>query len=299
MTDSAPSPLFGPMRLPFLILTPACVLVGIATAVWSGATISPLPVLMALAGAVAAHISVNALNEYDDFRSGLDFKTSRTPFSGGSGALPGNPRKARVALFTGVASALFTLSVGVYFTILRGWGIIPLGLLGLLVIIAYTRWITRNPLICLIAPGLGFGSLMVMGTHFALSGTYSWTSFTASLVPFFLVSNLLLINQFPDVQADRSIGRHTLPIAWGIPAAVRVYIAFLALTYLSIVAGVLLRLLPPFALLGLGTLLLSVPTARGAARHAESIPDLIPHLGRNVIVVIATPVLLAIGIFIG
>lgn len=299
MTETAPSPLFGPMRLPFLILTPACVLVGIATAVWSGAAISPLPVLVALAGAVAAHISVNALNEYDDFRSGLDFKTSRTPFSGGSGALPGNPGQARVALFTGVASALFTLAVGVYFTILRGWGIIPLGLLGLLVIVVYTRWITRNPLICLIAPGLGFGSLMVMGTHFALTGTYSWVSFTASLVPFFLVSNLLLINQFPDVQADRDIGRHTLPIAWGIPAAVRVYIAFLALAYLSIVAGVLLRLLPPFALLGLGTLLLAVPTARGAARHAESIPDLVPHLGRNVIVVIATPVLLAIGIFIG
>lgn len=299
MTDAAPSPLFGPMRLPFLILTPACVLVGVATAVWSGASISPLPVIVAMVGAVAAHISVNALNEYDDFRTGLDFKTSRTPFSGGSGALPGNPGQAHLALLTGVASALFTVSVGVYFTILRGWGIIPLGLFGLLIIIIYTRWITRSPLLCLIAPGLGFGLLMVMGTHFALTGTYNWTAFVASLVPFFLVSNLLLINQFPDVQADREVGRHHLPIAWGIPAAVRVYIAFLALAYISIVAGVLLRLLPPAALLGLGTVLLAVPTARGAARHADTIPDLIPHLGRNVILVIATPVLMAIGIFLG
>ncbi len=299
MTDTAPSPLFGPMRLPFLILTPACVLVGVATAVWSGASISPLPVIVALVGAVAAHISVNALNEYDDFRTGLDLKTERTPFSGGSGALPGNPEQAHVALLTGVASAMLTVSVGVYFTILRGWGIIPLGLLGLLVIVLYTRWITRSPLICLVAPGLGFGPLMVMGTHFALTGTYNWPSFVASLVPFFLVSNLLLINQFPDVHADREVGRQHLPIAWGIPAAVRVYIAFLALTYLSIVGGVLLRQLPLFALLGLGTLLLAVPTARGAVQFAESIPDLIPHLGRNVIVVIATPVLMAIGIFIG
>jgi len=140
---------------------------------------------------------------------------------------------------------------------------------------------------------------MVMGTHFALTGTYSWTAFVASLVPFFLVSNLLLNNQFPDVAADREIGRHHLPIAWGIRASVRVYILFLALAYLSIVAGVLLRLLPPFALLGLGTLIFAIPTARGAARYAESIPELIPHLGRNVLVVIATPVLLAIGIFIG
>jgi len=299
MTDAAPSPLFGPMRLPFLILTPACVLVGVATAVWSGASISPLPVIVALAGAVAAHISVNALNEYDDFRTGLDFKTQRTPFSGGSGALPGNPGQAHLALLTGVASAMFTVSVGVYFTILRGWGIIPLGLFGLLIIVLYTRWITRSPLLCLIAPGLGFGPLMVMGTHFALTGTYSWTAFVASLVPFFLVSNLLLNNQFPDVAADREIGRPHLPIAWGIRASVRVYILFLALAYLSIVAGVLLRLLPPFALLGLGTLIIAIPTARGASRYAESIPELIPHLGRNVLVVIATPVLLAIGIFIG
>jgi 1,4-dihydroxy-2-naphthoate octaprenyltransferase len=198
-----------------------------------------------------------------------------------------------------VASALFTVAVGVYFTILRGWGIIPLGLLGLLIILLYTRWLTRSPLLCLIAPGLGFGPLMVMGTHFAVTGSYTWPSFAASLVPFFLVSNLLLINQFPDVEADREVGRHHLPIAWGIRAAVRVYIAFLALAYLSIVAGVLLKLLPAWALLGLGTLPLAVLTARGAALHAENIPQLVPHLGRNVIVVIATPMLMAIGIFIG
>jgi len=299
MTDTAPSPLFGPMRLPFLILTPACVLVGVATAVASGAAISPLPVLVALAGAVAAHICVNALNEFDDFRSGLDFKTSRTPFSGGSGALPANPAQAYTALYTGVASALFTVAVGVYFTMLHGWGIIPLGLLGLLVIVLYTRHITRNPLLCLIAPGLGFGPLMVMGTHFALTGSYSLPPFVASLVPFFLVSNLLLINQFPDVTADREIGRHHLPIAWGVKAAARVYVAFLALTYIAIIAGVALRMLPPLALLGLGTLILAVPTARGALAHAESIPELVPYLGRNVVVVIATPVLMAIGIFIG
>jgi len=299
MTDAAPSPLLGPMRLPFLILTPACVLIGVATAYWSGAGLEPLPIILALAGALAAHICVNALNEYDDFRTGLDLKTERTPFSGGSGALPGNPGKAHVALYTGVISGLFIVAMGVYFSLLRGWEIIPLGLLGLVVIVLYTRWITHNPLVCLVAPGLGFGPLMVMGTHFALTGSYNWPSCVASLVPFFLVSNLLLINQLPDIQADREVGRHHLPIAWGIPAAVRVFIAFLVLTYLTIIAGVVLNLLPTFALLGLGTIPLAIPTARGALIHATSIPDLIPHLGRNVLVVIVTPVLMSIGIFIG
>ncbi len=35
-------------------------------------------------GLVLAHISVNVFNDYFDFRSKLDYKTPRTPFSGGS-----------------------------------------------------------------------------------------------------------------------------------------------------------------------------------------------------------------------
>ena len=74
-----------------------------------------------------------------------------------------------------------------------------LGLAGLLLVFGYTIWFTRDPYLCLIAPGLGFGPFMVMGTHFVLTGNYAWTAFIASLIPFFLVSNLLLLNQFPDV----------------------------------------------------------------------------------------------------
>ncbi|MGM0426211.1 MAG: hypothetical protein ACQEQ7_03115 [Thermodesulfobacteriota bacterium] len=77
--------LTGPMRVPFLILTPACVLLGLATADWSSSTIHPLYGVVTLIGAMAAHISVNAFNEFFDFKSGLDFRTRRTPFSGGSG----------------------------------------------------------------------------------------------------------------------------------------------------------------------------------------------------------------------
>ncbi|MCJ7550631.1 MAG: prenyltransferase, partial [Anaerolineae bacterium] len=53
----------GPMRLPFLVLTPACVLLGLGTAVWSSAQVSALYFVLALVGAICAHISVNALNE--------------------------------------------------------------------------------------------------------------------------------------------------------------------------------------------------------------------------------------------
>lgn len=290
--------LMGPMRLPFLLLTPACVFLGLAAAIHQAGRVRPEDALLTLLGAIAAHISVNALNEYFDFRSGLDLQTRRTPFSGGSGTLPLSPGHAPLALATGLISLGITAAIGLYFVWLRGPALLPLGLAGILVIAAYTPWLTRSPLLCLIAPGLGFGTLMVMGTALALTGAYSWPAFAASLVPFFLVSNLLLLNQFPDVEADRSIGRHHLPIAIGRQRSSRIYAAFLALAYLSIIASVLAGALPPLALLGLLTLPLAVRAARGVIQFADQIDRLIPFMGDNVILNLVTPILVGVGLLL-
>ncbi|MFN2112815.1 MAG: prenyltransferase, partial [Anaerolineales bacterium] len=182
--------LLDPMRLPFLILTPACVLLGLGTALWTVGSVNWFHFILALIGALASHISVNAFNEYFDYRSGLDELTQRTPFSGGSGRLQQSPEMARPTLTMAWAFVALIGGIGIYFAVAVSPAILPLGLLGLLIIYFYTTWITRFPLLCLIAPGLGFGTLMVMGTDFALTGSYSWTSFAASLIPFFLVSNL-------------------------------------------------------------------------------------------------------------
>ena len=80
--------ILGPMRLPFLILTPACLLLGIGTAFWTGANIDQLSLVLIVIAGISAHISVNTFNEYFDFKSGLDFRTKRSPFSGGSGTNP-------------------------------------------------------------------------------------------------------------------------------------------------------------------------------------------------------------------
>ncbi|MBN1311547.1 MAG: prenyltransferase [Anaerolineae bacterium] len=290
--------LLGPMRVPFLLLTPACALLGLGTAVWSGAEVNFLEFALVLIGATAAHISVNAFNEYFDFKSGLDARTQRTPFSGGSGTLPARPELDRQALATAIVSFVIIGLVGVYFLVVRGWFLLPLGLLGMLVIFAYTPWLTRSPLLCLVAPGLGFGTLMVMGTHFALTGQYSWTAFVASLVPFFLVSNLLLLNQFPDVEPDRSVGRKHYPILIGNRASSFIYGVFLLLTFLSIIGGVVLGYLPTTALLGLGAILIAIPAFLGAYQNAENMEKLAPSMGLNVIINLVTPVLVAVGLFI-
>ena len=291
--------LLGTMRLPFLVITPASVVLGLGTAVWSSGRVSVLYFTLALVGAFAAHISVNALNEYFDFKSGLDARTQRTPFSGGSGTLPARPQIARQALGTGLIALAITAVIGEYFLWVRGQSLLPLGLLGLLVVVVYTPWLARNPLLCLNAPGLGFGVLMVMGTHFVLTGEYTWTAFMASLVPFFLVNNLLLLNQFPDVDADQSVGRRHYPIVIGRQASSVIYGMFMLLANLAIVLGVCLGHLPGTSLIGLIVLGITVPTVVGVYRNAQDVKKLMPYMGLNVVIVVLMPVLVAVGLFVG
>lgn len=286
----------GPARPPFLVLPPACAALGVACVQWTQGYVDLQQALLVLLGAIAAHVSVNAFNEYLDFHSGLDAITRRTPFSGGSGVLPKHPELVTSTLVMAITSLAISIAVGLYFVVLRGPALLPLGVAGVVLVLAYTRWITRHPLLCLIAPGLGFGPLMVLGTYVALTGQYSAAAAAASLVPFFLVSNLLLLNQFPDADADAQVGRRHLLITQGPAASAKWYAAFTALAFVSVLLCVLTGLLPYGALAGLLTLVVAVPTVRDVLTHALSVERLLPSMGRNVLLNLATPTLMAVGI---
>lgn len=287
-----------PLRIPFLILTPACVLLGVSTAIWQKGIVNVWDVNWVMVGAVSAHISVNTFNEYFDYRSGLDALTIRTPFSGGSGAIPSNPKLNKPTFIIAWTTFCITALIGLYFAHTRGWAIIPLGIVGLFLLFAYTPWLSRIPFLCLISPGLGFGIFMVMGTHYSLTSEFSRVSFIASLIPFFLVNNLLLLNQFPDVSADSKIGRNNYPILIGRYASAWIYSIFLILVYITITLGVLMDYLPPATLLGMLTLFMAIPAIIGPLRNADNIEKLAPSLGLNVLLNVLTPLLTAIGFVI-
>jgi 1,4-dihydroxy-2-naphthoate octaprenyltransferase len=145
-----------------------------------------------------------------------------------------------VALRFGLASLVVTIAAGIYFFLVRGWGILLVGLPGLLLVGLYTQYLTRFPLLCLLAPGLGFGPCMVLGMYYVLQGFYDWTAVAASLIPGFLVSNLLLLNQFPDVETDRRAGRRHLPVVLGKSRSARVYSLLALTTYLWLILKLLL-----------------------------------------------------------
>ncbi|MGB8252959.1 MAG: prenyltransferase, partial [Anaerolineaceae bacterium] len=78
-----------------------------------------------------------------------------------------------------------------------------------------------------------------------------------------------------------------------------IFTIFNILLYVSIIMGVTAFHFPYLSLLGLLTLVLAIPACQRALRYPDDIPNLMPALGQNVLINILTPVLLAIGLFIG
>lgn len=286
----------GPARADFLWMDLSCVLLGVGAAMTTaGRAIHLGYVLVALVGALAAHVAVNALNEYFDFRSGLDLASERTPFSGGSGALRDHPEAARGALVMGLTALAIAGILGLFLVWRVGWGLLPLGILGLVTIVLYTPWITHHPVACLVACGLGFG-MMVAGVSYVATGQYTSAAFFCALVMFFQGNALLLLNQYPDVEADRTAGRRHLPIVWGRRRSSVVYGFLLMGVYASLLLGVVLRVLPWPALMLFITLPLAAVTVGGVRRSADDLPGLVRYLGYNAILNVVNPALAGLGL---
>jgi len=281
------------------VITPVSIFLGLSTVINDQPQVDVYLLLMIMSGGLLAHISVNTLNEYFDFKSGLDFKTRRTSFSGGSGALPENPEIATSVLSLGLLSLVATVLIGLYFVWLRGLDILPLGIIGILLITTYTVWLTKKPFLCLISPGLGFGFIMVLGTYFVLTGEYSTLPWLASIIPFFLVNNLLLLNQYPDISADTDVGRRHFPIAYGTNISNIMYGLFVLATIVSIIAGIIIGQFPALSLIALIPIPLALYSLTGAIKHGKSVGDYPQFLGANVLVAILTPLFLGISLIIG
>jgi len=288
-------------RLPFTLLSLASVALGSATATAAGATPAWWRFALCALAAVAAHVSVNALNDYEDFQSGLDRLTVRTPFSGGSGALVEHPEHAaavRALAFAALATAVFCGGVLVALSERPGT-LLTLGILGCLLILGYTRWLNRQPWLCLVAPGLGVGALIVGGTHLALGAAPGGAVLLAALVPFALANGLLLLNQLPDLDADRVAGRRHLALVHGVAASLRAYRALALVAVLAIVLGVISAGWPATAQVALLPLLATPAIAGAAGRALAARSGLVRVLAANVAVCLLTPALLAAALIHG
>ena len=280
----------------FLLLSVTLVLLGTAIS-WNAGYFHGLRFVLTALGLLLAHTSVNVLNDYFDYKSGIDLETTRTPFSGGSGILSQGLLKPISVYRFGVGCLVLALPIGIYLTLVSGWQLLPLIILGGLVIYFYTSHLAKW-LIGELWAGLGLGSLPVLGTYFIQTGSYSAGAIVASLAPGFLTANLLLLNELPDVEADRKGGRCHLVIALGLKKASRLYAGLMAMTYLCIIGGVVSRLMPPASLIALASVPFALKAIRIAFKHYDNVHELIPALRANVITVLGTNALLAFGYFL-
>ena len=301
MTQSSLKAVLKSSRISFLLLTPACISLGLATVHLEGQPVLTFETALVAICALAAHICVNTLNEYSDFKSGLDFNTDKTAFSGGSGALVENPDASNLVLLTAISSAIVTLIIGSYFVFELGAGAFVIGVMGLVIILTYTNWFNRHAIPCLIAPGFCFGPLMVIGTQLALLSEISHQAVFASLVPFFLVNNLLLLNQIPDRAPDKAVGRNHFSIAFGLNKTCAVYGAFAAAACVQIIFGSVAGLLPSSSIIALLPASLSLFVFAKLIRLNKndfSNEKLMPLLAINTVSVLLTPPTIALGIWI-
>jgi 1,4-dihydroxy-2-naphthoate octaprenyltransferase len=281
----------GVARAPFLLLPVTLVAAGAAAAAYTG-SFSWLRTVVALVGLIALHIAVDAFNEWSDMKTGIDLKTQRTPFSGGSGTLPAGEMSTRAAFWFGVVTAAIGLAAGIWFYSKIGWPIIPFMIIGAIFVVGYTDGLARIG-VGELAAGLGLGGLPVVGVALVQSGVIPeaavWAGIPATLTTF----NLLLLNEFPDEAADREGGRQNIVLMLGRPAAALVYAIAALLTPASIILAVTLGKLPLLALVAVlpSLLLLAKPLGWAFQHAADAVP--VPAMGSNVVWNLSTNVVLA------
>ena len=287
----------GIIRAPFLILASILAFLGASIAWYEsrefGTGFNLGYAFLAGFGLLVAHLSVNVWNEWFDFRSKVDLRTIKTPFSGGSGALPGGLITATQTLWVGIISLVVIIGIGIFFTLTVGWWLLPLLLIAIACILLYTPFILKMGYPEW-APGIGLGILPVLGAYFVHTGQYTFSALVASVPSGILVHNLLLLNELPDVEADKTVNRRTLPIVIGKKNAAIVFSTLMIVMYLWIIGAVITGDMPVWTLLGVLTLPMGYKTITGAFKYDE-MPKFVPAQASNVMVVLLTQLLIGIG----
>ncbi len=289
------TPYIGIARGNFLVLPVTLVLCGVGAAAYEGEA-SWLRSILALVGLVAAHTGVNALNEWSDMRTEIDLHTNRTPFSGGSGTLPAGEGTLKMAFRLGAWASAVALVVGLWFLWAVGWVFLPFLLVGAFFITGYTDLLARLGL-GEVAAGLGLGGLAVSGTALVQAGELGPVAVAASVPAFLMTFNLLLLNEFPDEEADRAGGRKNLVILLGRRGAALVYALVALLVPVWILGSVARGVFPLWAAPAALPTLLLVPALLWAFTRPRTVVPL-PALGANVMWNLATNVLLGGGLLL-
>jgi 1,4-dihydroxy-2-naphthoate octaprenyltransferase len=281
---SLPNPLLryvAATRPPFLSVTLVGCLLGLAVAHAGGVAIDAAKAIVTVVFALLAHAGANVINDYYDALSGCDAaNTDRLfPFTGGSRMIQNGVLTLQETARLGFGLFAVVIPAGLWLTATSAPGLILIGLAGLLL-----GWAYSAPPPKLVSRGLGELAItaswlvVVCGADFVQRGAFSWMPLLFGMPFALLVANILFINQFPDVAADRVAGKRTLVVRAGPLEARWFYLAIAALAYgWMIVLMDRLRLPGAFGVAVL-PVLMSLRAGRTLLLHATEPSQLAPAL---------------------
>jgi 1,4-dihydroxy-2-naphthoate octaprenyltransferase len=199
------------IRFRFLAASAIAVTTGLALSYWYQPNgFNAIFAFLTYVGIFCLHSSVDLLNDYWDYKRGIDLITKKTKFSGGTGVLPEGLLLPQEVYRAGLLFLAFGLLIGIYFVFIKGYVVgLILGFATLSIVLYSTK---------LVNLGLGElfvgikGALIVIGSLYVQTGYIILESIIAGVVIGLLSSLVLFINSFPDVRADKEKGRKTLAI---------------------------------------------------------------------------------------
>lgn len=230
---------FAATRPAFLTASALPVLVGLALAWQMHGAIDWRLAAATLLNIVLIHAGANVFNDWCDARNGTDAaNTGRVfPFSGGSRFIQNGVLSVQQTFWLGVVLLGAGATLGVLMAAVAGPFVLAIGAVGGALAVFYSA----PP--CLACRGLGdfvialcFGVLPVAGTEFIQAGSISPANWWLGAAIGCFVTAILWVNSIPDIAADRSAGKWTLPARLGADRARYGLVALFALGFVLIAA---------------------------------------------------------------
>ncbi len=281
------------IRIRFLLASVIAVAVGLALSWLQTSQINLLHAALTMAGVLALHASVDLLNDYWDFRRGIDTTTKRTKMSGGTGVLPEGLLKPVQVYKAGIAFLILGSLIGSYFIVIYGIIIAAILAFAILSIYFYSTKIVDSGLAEVFV--VIKGTMIVLGTYFIQTSEIAINPIFAGIVVGILSSLVLFITSFPDYDADKSKGRKTLVIAVGKKNATNVFWIFPVISFGIIVGCVILDFFPVFSLVTLVTIPLIIKSGRDLKSSFHDNNLMVPVMTKTLMFSRITGVLLVIG----
>jgi 1,4-dihydroxy-2-naphthoate polyprenyltransferase len=287
-------------RLPFLTATVVPVLLGGLVARAQGFS-AWWYFLLAFVGGVAIHLGLNVANDVYDSTSGADkANVNPTMYSGGSRMIQYGLLDVRAMRAIMVACYALGMAIGIFLVATRGWGLLWIGVTGLLISFFYTapplRLVYRG--LGEICVALGFGPLMVLGTYYVVAQRLAWEALYVALPVGLLIMLVLYVNQIPDRPADATAGKRTIVVILGKGAIVKGYGIAVAAAFALIALGPLLASTPVWTLLALLPAPLALKVYRAIDQSYYSPYELMDAMGKNILLHLSVGLLLSVGYLI-